>query len=353
MFCEFVTHESCVPGISSRAGRPFVRTSSAGVSETKTFGTDLDRLARHVLRHPVPRAALRQLLEALRERLRRRPRAVLQVRRLDPSVAVEEVVDPVGRIADEVPARVHPELERRVGDLHEARLAEEREEDRVGVGVEDRRRLEVDRDALLVLLGSAHVREHAVEGDHGALAHGLDRPDGRLARGRVLRRRLRKAHAFDLGLVRRDEPGLVVRHGARLEVHDAVLGGGASGRPHRDGHAHRELRVALPGVDLRLLDEDLGAARGVEARPPEIARRRRRSSRRSASRRLVEEERRRRSPAPRGISLKVKRGREEEFAPARPARRIRARTRHRRPSTRNARSRLLLIFIEISPIPEF
>ena len=39
MFCEFVTHESCVPGISSRAGRPFVRTSSAGVSETKTFGT--------------------------------------------------------------------------------------------------------------------------------------------------------------------------------------------------------------------------------------------------------------------------------------------------------------------------
>ena len=139
--------------------------------------------------------------------------------------------------------------------------------------VEDRRRLEVDRDALLVLLGSAHVREHAVEGDHGALAHGLDRPDGRFARGRPLRRRLRKAHRFDLGLVRRDEPGLVVRHGARLEVHDAVLGGGASGRPHRDGHAHRELRVVLPRVDLRLLDEDLGPARGVEARPPEIARR--------------------------------------------------------------------------------
>ena len=236
------------------------RMSSAGCWLTKTLGTALDRLARQVGLDVLPVVLRRQLREAGGQRPGRRPRA-LDVSRLQPPVVVPQI-EGLGRIVlKQVPVRVDRELQVVVFDRAPDRLAVEVHDHRGRLAEEDRRGIGLDAlDVLGHDLALVEIGQDTIESDHTFVIRKrlVDPGDDLL---HLLFRQGREIRFDDLELLKVDQAIFEGDLRLRLEPDrpDRRFVGSLGTMRHRtEGH---HVRLLVPARDLRLIDEDRGAAR--------------------------------------------------------------------------------------------
>ena len=155
------------------------RINSAGAVLTNTFAafSGRDLLAGQRRLHVLPVRVGGELGEALRQLARHGAPGALPVRGLQPVVVVAEIVGLGRRVLEEIPVRVHRELQVVAEDGAPDGVAVEVDDDRGRLAEVDRRRIRLDpRHLLRRDLAPVDAGQHAVERDHALLLgdRGLD-----------------------------------------------------------------------------------------------------------------------------------------------------------------------------------
>ena len=194
------------------------------------------------------------------------PRA-LNVVRLVPVAGGIEIVGAGGLVEEDQRAGVDHPQEARPRKRAQRRLAVHEHEQGGRVAHDDPRRSVGDRERAGRAGGLGHreVRLQALERDHHRLPVGrsvVERRD----EARRLELLGRELGPDDAEVVERHHPGRLVHLGAGGVVDDAVGRLGQRGGLHADRRARAE-DVALPALDLRLVDGELVAARVDRPRP--------------------------------------------------------------------------------------